>query len=495
MKSIILVYFSREQIARVTDHFSRIGVTDVLWFTDSDLHDLVQLSQKIRLHVISIHLARESNYPETWGQIPTDNATIELLRPTHWQYFALSKRINNSFQSRSDIISHSELQQATESHYLDQWRHIALAEIEKKWHYDTATFNWLFKTLNVVSVFQRYPPHWNYSILANVFAQIYKSSQSRFLANSAIPGFFTSIRDWSDFEKVDYPSQSSVSLGVDAEKEIQRIYDFEYTPPSYELENFRKVKIQSSVQFKAKYFVERLNKNRLRIFQKAIKPEYLFFLYARNKRAKQLQKSYENVSLSIEDIPFSKFVFVALHFQPEETSLRAVEYECQFGMILRLSKLIPSDWGIVIKEHPQQFGKKTNGRSLNDYDWILSTSNSCLVDVATPSTDLLRKAEATVTICGTIIYESLANNVPVISFGPGSHSLLPGVLSYQQIESLPHAEIQELLTHEKIELARTGKENMRYHFHWIEQNGIKNNEETLEKLIIHGFTSGRKNVN
>ena len=65
MKSIILVYFSREQIDRVTNHFSRIGVTDVLWFTDSDLHDLVQLSPKIRLHVISIHLARESNYPET----------------------------------------------------------------------------------------------------------------------------------------------------------------------------------------------------------------------------------------------------------------------------------------------------------------------------------------------------------------------------------------------------------------------------------------------
>ena len=81
-------------------------------------------------------------------------------------------------------------------------------------------------------------------------------------------------------------------------------------PPSYELENFRKVKIQSSVQFKAKYFLERLKKNRHRIFQKAIQPEYLFFLYARNKRAKQLQKSYENVSLSIEDIPFSKFVLV-----------------------------------------------------------------------------------------------------------------------------------------------------------------------------------------
>ena len=146
------------------------------------------------------------------------------------------------------------------------------------------------------------------------------------------------------------------------------------------------------VRFKVRYFYERLRENRHRIFRKVIQPEYLFFLYAKNKRAKQLQKSYENASIRIDDIPFKKFVFVALHFQPEETSLRAVEYECQFGMILRLNKLIPPGWGVVIKEHPQQFGKKTNGRSLNDYDWILSTPNCCLVEVATPSTKLIRKA-------------------------------------------------------------------------------------------------------
>ncbi|GIK83861.1 MAG: hypothetical protein BroJett025_04830 [Patescibacteria group bacterium] len=144
----------------------------------------------------------------------------------------------------------------------------------------------------------------------------------------------------------------------------------------------------------------------LMIFQYYFKNKALFNFY--NKTAKQVQVN-------------KKFVYFALHFQPERTSMPEGDiFENQLLAIDILSKSLPTGWLLYVKEHPNQFSRtdtrKMNFRTKEFYEKINQYKNIRLVSLDTSSQDLIKHSQCTVTLTGSSGWESLIMGKPVLTF-------------------------------------------------------------------------------
>lgn len=134
----------------------------------------------------------------------------------------------------------------------------------------------------------------------------------------------------------------------------------------------------------------------------------------------------------------SKFVFFALHYQPEATTfpLGGV-FENQLLAIKILSASIPKDWTIYVKEHPRQFETKIvsrkdirkgislerrHYRNKEDYRNMLRIGNVKLVDVRENTLELIRKSVFTATITGSVGWESLLERKACVNFANSWYS-------------------------------------------------------------------------
>ena len=135
-------------------------------------------------------------------------------------------------------------------------------------------------------------------------------------------------------------------------------------------------------------------------------------------------KNFYNKSVSNLNYQ-KKYIFFSLHHQPEKTSLpMGTVFENQILAIEILSKSIPKNWVIYVKEHPTQFYsgllnlKNKHYREIEDYKKLLSFPNVRFVKLTEDSGKLIKNSIATSTITGTVGWESLSRyNKPVILFG------------------------------------------------------------------------------
>ncbi len=115
------------------------------------------------------------------------------------------------------------------------------------------------------------------------------------------------------------------------------------------------------------------------------------------------------------------YIYIPLHYQPEETTCPLGDiYAHQYLFIEMLSKSIPSDWRLYIKEHLDQFnGSLTGARSRNrlDYEFILDIPNVSFIDPSISPFDLIDYAQAIATVTGTAGWEAVNRGVPAIIFG------------------------------------------------------------------------------
>jgi hypothetical protein len=159
---------------------------------------------------------------------------------------------------------------------------------------------------------------------------------------------------------------------------------------------------------------------------------WLDFQVTELKRAlkvRSMRRQYEK--LAISSIP-EKFVLFALHYQPEETSCpTGGSYADQISLLRVLDEVFPEEVTIVVKEHKSQFythQESASGRDRSFYQRLSQVSNRVLfasVD-ATPF-ELIDKAIATVTISGTIGWESAIRGTPVLVFGRAWYESMPRV--------------------------------------------------------------------
>ena len=149
-----------------------------------------------------------------------------------------------------------------------------------------------------------------------------------------------------------------------------------------------------------------------------------------------------------------KFVYFPLHLQPElTTSVNGGIYCDQVLAIERLSKKIPKDWYIYVKENPKQ---NEYMRGVVFFKRLHQVPNVKFIDVNVPSAKLLEKCQFCASIDGTASFESICGGKPTLIFGKVWWDFLPGVFKYSK-----DIDIDSLLKY-KIDLEQLKKEYNEY---------------------------------
>lgn len=169
--------------------------------------------------------------------------------------------------------------------------------------------------------------------------------------------------------------------------------------------SFFKLDLQfPQINFERYYFVDR------------IKYHYRYY-----KHSKYINKLTKNLQL---DNRFD-YIYFPLHLEPESTTMiQSPEFANQRHLIHWISRVIPANLKLIVKEHKIAIGK----REKNFYKEILDYPNVILVNPNESSLDLINISEIIITISGTIGLEASSIGKPVISFG--KHNL------YNVLESI-----------------------------------------------------------
>lgn len=122
-----------------------------------------------------------------------------------------------------------------------------------------------------------------------------------------------------------------------------------------------------------------------------------------------------------------KYVFYALHLEPEASIQCRTVLESQLTVIKMLSETLPSGWTIYVKEHPMQFDvnndenyvyftQAMNYKTRRFYESINKIANVSLIDISANTDELIENAQAIASILGTVLYEGVLAEKPVLVF-------------------------------------------------------------------------------
>lgn len=152
-----------------------------------------------------------------------------------------------------------------------------------------------------------------------------------------------------------------------------------------------------------------------------------------------LQAQY--ASLAITPDYTKKYLFVALHYQPEANSVpTGGSFGDQTLIIELLHQFLDEDYHIYIKEHKTQIypnHEGAMGRNKNYYQHLLSISDRVhLIKLDSDPFELIDNAVATVTISGTVGWEGINRGTPALVFGRAWYEDMPGAFKIKSLEDL-----------------------------------------------------------
>ena len=126
-----------------------------------------------------------------------------------------------------------------------------------------------------------------------------------------------------------------------------------------------------------------------------------------------------------DDLRGSRVVFFPLHYEPEVALMSfSPEVNNSYEVISWLSKSVPSDTYVVIKEQPHMFGM----RSKWYYDLYRKMGNVAFARPDVTSWEWIRRCDVASTITGTVATESVFFEKPLLSFNTHNIvNLLPSV--------------------------------------------------------------------
>ena len=134
---------------------------------------------------------------------------------------------------------------------------------------------------------------------------------------------------------------------------------------------------------------------------------------------KDLRKIYE--TLTVKPNYDEKYVILFLHYQPEATTCPIgnifVDQELCVDVLL---KNLPNDYFVYIKEHPSQFYAHSEGqmgRIKQTYYDLAKKPRVKLMSTNEVSFDLVEHCKALATVSGTVGWEGVVREKPVIVFG------------------------------------------------------------------------------
>jgi len=148
------------------------------------------------------------------------------------------------------------------------------------------------------------------------------------------------------------------------------------------------------------------------------------------QRARRLWRHSRSAPLFEVPPPGEKFVLYPLHFQPEASTLVLAPFFLdQVSLIEDIARSLPVGHRLYVKEHFASLGR----RSVEDYHRIKRIWNVRLVSPYVDSFDLLERASAVATITGTMGWEAILFERPVVAFGEMFYDDYPLLLRAGQI--------------------------------------------------------------
>lgn len=149
-----------------------------------------------------------------------------------------------------------------------------------------------------------------------------------------------------------------------------------------------------------------------------------FRLRQYNKTRSVLCREEQNIRF---DVPY---VYFPLHMQPEltTTSIGGI-YEDQMLAIERLSKRIPPDWVIYVKEN---FVQTEQFRGAFFFQRLRRLPNVCMISRRINTFKLIESSQFVATITGTVGWEAITGGKNVLVFGHTWYRTLPGVFQFDE---------------------------------------------------------------
>ena len=130
----------------------------------------------------------------------------------------------------------------------------------------------------------------------------------------------------------------------------------------------------------------------------------------------------------LQEIPNdTKFIFLPLQQEPERSLLlSAPDYKNQVETVEYVSKCIPKNYLLFVKEHPTQ-GSGRDWRKISDYKSMQNNPKVRLVHPSVSAIEIVSKSKLVITASGTLALESTFYNKPAITFADNDYTLLPSV--------------------------------------------------------------------
>lgn len=141
-----------------------------------------------------------------------------------------------------------------------------------------------------------------------------------------------------------------------------------------------------------------------------------------------------------------KYIYYPLHTSPEySTNIQGTMWMDQLYNIEVLSKSVPSDWIVYVKEHPATLPARTRPKDF--FKEIMRYPNVRMAPVGLNSHRLVSRAEMVAVLTGTTGWEAVLRGVPVLTFTKNNYDVLGLSMICNNVEQLSidiHDEIERL---------------------------------------------------
>lgn len=160
-----------------------------------------------------------------------------------------------------------------------------------------------------------------------------------------------------------------------------------------------------------------------------------------------------------KELPTEPFVYFPLHLQPEAILLASTPvYGNQLAIIQAISVSLPAGFKLVVKDHPKIGGK----HSLDFYRQIAGLPNAVLMHESISNQAIVDRADAIITLSGTLGLQGLFQNKLVFVFGRIYYDCVDSViLIHDDLNELPVL-LKEHLLSKKVDRESARRQIMAY---------------------------------
>ena len=248
-------------------------------------------------------------------------------------------------------------------------------------------------------------PTWTHELIICEFAKVFNCKIIAPWKDKLLPNIFLAFKDEKicDFH-VALNKLDGKQLAIDALKSVRENNKVPY---------FDQVKDRNSIDLKRLEKLFWLIKMSIHSYRNPNIHLTLFddIIYKVSCMIKSFFLRFSSQFIKLKDIN-KKFILITLHLQPEATiDVIGKMYDNQIDYVRKISDTVPSDYLIIVKEHPHALGN----RPINFYNKMLEISNVYLLHPYEDSRNAIKKSELVISNTGTSSLEAVILGVPALT--------------------------------------------------------------------------------